>query len=79
EDIRKKSEFSLKLTNLLLDTNGRYLISIESMEVAKNGETYFLDRKRLIWTDPNVKLCFNCQVPGHQSQNCRKNHSAPQD
>ncbi|CAG8732053.1 12635_t:CDS:1, partial [Funneliformis caledonium] len=105
EDVRKKSEFSLMLTNLPLDTNGRYLISIgnaievivwiiskscanyrnlqytifyfktkESMEAAKNGETYFLDKKRLIWTDPNAKLCFTCQVLGHQSQNYRKNH-----
>ncbi|CAG8763038.1 10838_t:CDS:1, partial [Funneliformis caledonium] len=46
---------------------------------AKNGETYFLDRKRLIWTDPNIKLYFNCQVPSYQSQNYRKNRSALQD
>ncbi|CAG8744662.1 9060_t:CDS:1, partial [Funneliformis caledonium] len=110
EDVRKKSEFSLKLTNLSLDTNGRHLISIgnvikaiawiipksranyrnlqyaifyfktkESIEAVKNGETYFLDRKRLIWTDPNAKLCFTCQVSGHQSQNYHKNRSALQD
>src|SRR3954452_22039432 len=110
EDVRKKSQFSLKLTNLPLDTNGRHLISIgnaieaiawvipksrtnycnlqyaifyfkpqESMDAAKNGETFYLDRKKLIWTDPNSKLCFICQTPGYQSQNCYKKKSSSGD
>jgi hypothetical protein len=77
EDVRKKSQFSLKLTNLPLDTNGRHLISIGNaidaiawvipksranyrnlqyaifyfkdkvtMDVAKTGDSFYLDRKR---------------------------------
>src|SRR4051794_14376631 len=81
EDIRKKSQFSLKLINLSLDTNRCYLILIsnaieaiawiifkshanycnlqytifyfkikESIDTAKNGKTFYFDRKKLILT-----------------------------
>ena len=108
--IRAKSKFSLKLTNLPIDTNGRQLINIgrtvnamawvipkaksnyrnlqyavfyfktqERLDFVKECDTFYLDQKKLIWTDPNTKLCYICSVPGHQSYNCRRNRKAPKD
>src|SRR5215216_6008892 len=108
--IREKSKFSLKLTNLPKDTNGRQLIPIakavnatafvipkskatyrnlqyavfyfkndDDRQATMSGDTIFLDRKRLIWTDPASKLCFICSVPGHRSDNCRKARQTPKD
>jgi len=56
-----------------------YFKNEQDLDAAKNGDTIYLDRKRLIWTDPNSKLCFICFVPGHQSDNCRKARKTPKD
>ena len=108
--IRAKSKFSLKLTNLPIDTNGRQLINIgrtvdaiawvipkaksnyrnlqyavfyfksqECLDSVKKCDTFFLDQKKLIWTEPNTKLCYICSVPGHQSHNCHRNRRTPKD
>ena len=110
DEIRLKSKFSLKLTNLPIDTNGRHLISIgravnamawvipkaksnyrnlqyavfyfkkqEDIDLVKEYDTLYLDQKKLIWTEPNTKLCYICSVPGHQSYNCHRNRRAPND
>ena len=110
DQVREKSKYSLKLTNLPKDTNGRHLIPIgrainaltfvipksrsnyrnlqyavfyfrskEDLESAQNGDTLALDKKRLIWTDPNSKLCFICSVHRHKSDNCRKVRFNPKD
>ena len=56
-----------------------HFASEEDLFAAVNGDQIVLDNKRLIWTQPDTKLCAHCAAPGHDSRSCRKKRAAPQD
>src|SRR3954452_15141944 len=53
--------------------------SEEDLSAALNGDQIKLDDKKLIWTQPDTKLCAHCAAPGHDFRSCRKKRAAPQD
>ena len=53
--------------------------SEKDLLAAVNGDQIMLDDKRLVWTQPDTKLCALCAAPGHDSHSCRKKRAAPQD
>ena len=46
---------------------------------AINGDQIILDDRRLVWTQPDTKLCAHCAAPEHDSHSCRKKRAALQD